>query len=71
MVDISTIAKLELEPGDILLVSVPANTTYDQMSHISETLQAVLDQANKKAITTFISTDDIKYEIVRRKADAG
>ena len=61
------IAKLEIEPGDILLVRVPADYSHERVKNIHSSIEAALAAAGKRAVV-LSGPNEIDFQIVRKSA---
>ena len=65
--EVIEIAKLELLPGDLLLVRVPPNWSEEQVSHADFAVKESLRRANVDVPILF-GTTDVDFQIVRKDA---
>lgn len=57
------IAKLDVEPGDVVLVKVPANWPYERVQNCGFAFDACLKDRGARAL---VGTNDIEVQIIRK-----
>jgi hypothetical protein len=67
MIDVAhiEIAKLELQPGDMLVLRVPPDWTPEQQDNASQAVKTAMRIANVNA-PILVGKTDVEFQIIRR-----